>query len=180
MFRLIITLSFLSFSMEAQTISYPEQLKKTMIAQLKPGDSLLYYQCHVEEAIQQLSTTSGQTLTSRPQQYSITEKFIIIRDSNTFRIKYYLSSYTNLPNRKFSGLKIREKTYWNYKFEREAILTVNRVKILAALENKGREPNEYDFAITKYNSNQLIIRHGKDFKQLIIEGDHVISKLMFE
>lgn len=151
----------------------------SMLSTLLKGDSLVYYQCHVEEATQQISTASGQSFTSTPQKYSITEKYIVIKDSNNFRCKYFISSMIILPNRKFSGLKIREKPYWNFKKEKEVVLTEKDLKYLMALENKGREAIEYDFVIDKYTTNQLIIKKKKNFKQLVIEGNYVLSKLLF-
>lgn len=85
-----------------------------------------------------------------------------------------------LPNRKFSALKIREKDYWNFKREKEKVLTEKDLKLLVALENKGREANEYDFVINKYNTNQLIIKKKKNFKQLVIEGNYILSKMLFD
>lgn len=166
--------------LNAQNIVFPVQLQKTMVAKLVSGDSLVYYQCHVEEATQQLATTSGQTLNTSPQKYSITEKFILYKDSNHYRVKYFISSLTSLPNRKFSGLKLREKPYWNYKLEKQMDVSEKAVKIMAALENKGKETNEYDFAITKYNTNQIIIKQGKNFKQLVIDGEYVLSRLILD
>lgn len=146
---------------------------------LHNNDSIVYYQCHVEEATQQVSTVSGQTFTSKPQKYSITEKYIIVKDSIGYRARYFISSMIILPNRKFSGLKIREKPYWNFKKENEKMLTEKDLKILVSLENKGRETNEYDFVISKYTTNQLIIKKKKNFKQLVIEGNYILSKLLF-
>ncbi len=150
-----------------------------MLSALKKGDSLIYYQCHVEEATQQVSTASGQSFTSAPQKYTITEKFVVINDSLNFRCKYFISSMIILPNRKFSGLKIREKAYWNFKKEKETLLSEKDLKYLMALENKGREAIEYDYVVNKYTTNQLIIRKKKDFKQLVIDGNYVLSKLLF-
>ena len=84
----------------------------SILKNLKDGDSLIYYQCHVEEATQQLSTASGQTLTGKAQKYSITEKYVIKKNESNYSVNYYTSSLTVFPNKKFSGLKIREKSYW--------------------------------------------------------------------
>lgn len=157
------------------TIVIPEG---SMLKKLDVGDSLTYYQCHVEEAIQQMTTVSGQTITGKSQKYSITEKYVLYRTEQGYRANYYTSSLNVLPNRKFSGLKIRERPYWNFKKEKTFDLNEQDVKILLALENKGREAIEYDYVINKYNTNQLIIKQKKDFRQLVIEGDLVISKLI--
>lgn len=150
----------------------------SLLKNLGCGDSITYYQCHVEEAIQQLSTASGQTLTGNSQKYSITEKFVIYKTIENYQVNYYASSLTIFPNRKFSGLKIREKQYWNFKKEKNFVLSEQGLKVLLALEKKGKEAIEYDYAITKYNTNQVIIKLKKSFKQLVIDGDYVISKMI--
>lgn len=150
----------------------------SILKNLKNGDSIIYYQCHVEEAIQQTSTVSGQTLTGKPQKYSITEKYVIKKNVGNYSVDYYTSSLTVFPNKKFSGLKIREKPYWEFKKEKRFSLNQKDLKILIALEKKGKEAIEYDYAITKHNTNQLIIKLRKDFKQLVIDGNYILSKLL--
>ncbi|MDP3567520.1 hypothetical protein [Sediminibacterium sp.] len=145
---------------------------------IKIGDSVTYYQCHVEAAVQQLSTVSGQTLTGKQQKYTITEKYVLKKNADNYSVNYYASSLTVFPNRKFSALKIREKPYWEFKKEKSFTLTEKDLKVLLALEKKGKEAIEYDYAISKYNTNQLIIKSGKNFKQLVIDGNYVLSKLI--
>jgi len=151
----------------------------SLLHSVSNNDSIVYYQCHVEEATQQLFTASGQTLTSASSKYSITEKYVILKDSSFYRVKYFVSSLTVLPNRKFSGLKVREKPYWNFKLIKDTVLTERALKRLIAIESKGREATEYDFVINKYTTNQLIIKNRKNFRQLIIEGNYLLSKLLF-
>jgi hypothetical protein len=169
---------FVFFNANSQTGDSLIIPASSILKTLKNGDSLTYYQCHVEEAIQQLSTVSGQTLTGKQQKYTITEKYVLKKTLRSYSMNYYSSSLTVFPNRKFSGLKIRENPYWEFKKERSFILTEKDLKILLALEKKGKEAIEFDYAITKYNTNQLIIRSGKDFKQLVIDGNYVLSKLL--
>ncbi|MES2679305.1 MAG: hypothetical protein V4635_05440 [Bacteroidota bacterium] len=148
------------------------------LKELKAGDSVIYYQCHVEEGIQQLSTASGQTLTGKPQKYTITEKYVLKKKEGNYSVQYFSSSLTLFPNRRFSGLKIREKAYWEFKEEKTFDLSNQDLKVLVSLENKGREATEYDYPVTKYTTNQLIIKSGKNFKQLVIDGNYVLSKLV--
>lgn len=75
-------------------------------------------------------------------------------------------------------LKIRERPYWSFKKEKTSELKEEDLKVFLALEKKGREAIEYDYAITRYTTNQIIIKKKKDFKQLVIEGNYVISKLI--
>ena len=151
---------------------------KSLLKNLKVGDSVIYYQCHVEQAIQQLTTVSGQTLVGKPDKYSITEKYTVIRQKNGYTVNYFSSAMTAFPNRRFSGLKVRERDYWLFKYEKSFPLSDQDVKVLLALERKGHEATEYDFTIDKYNTNQLIIKKKKNFKQLVIEGNYVLSKLI--
>lgn len=164
-----------SFQAQNDSIVIPNN---SILKGLKIGDSLTYYQCHVEEATQQLSTVSGQTLTGAQQRYTITEKYVVQKNADGYSAKYYAATLAVFPNRKFSALKIREKAYWGFKKEKDFVLTDKDLKYLIALEKKGKEAIEYDYAITKYNTNQLIIRKGKDFKQLVIDGNYILSKLL--
>lgn len=166
---------FYGKSQSADSVIIPAS---SLLYGLKNNDSITYYQCHVEEAVQQLSTASGQTLTGTPQKYSITEKYVIKKTGSTYSVNYYSSSLTIFPNRRFSGLKIREKAYWEFKAEKRFELDKASLKALVALESKGREAMEYDYPITKYTTNQLIIKQRKSFKQLVIEGNYVLSKLI--
>jgi len=144
----------------------------SLLKDLKAGDSVVFYQCHVEEAIQQLATASGQTLTGKSQKYSITEKYVLIKKENGYSVNYYTS------NKKFSGLKIRERPYWAFKKEKSFELKDQDLRVFLALEKKGREAIEYDFAITRYTTNQIIVKQRKNFRQLVIDGNYVISKLI--
>jgi hypothetical protein len=176
--RLLILLLLACFYGSAQTGDSLVIPTGSMLNRLSSGDSITYYQCHVEEAIQQLSTASGQTLVGRPQKYSITEKYVVKKRGSSYYVDYYTSSLTVFPNRKFSGLKIREKPYWEFKKERQFSLDERALKVLIALEKQGREAMEYDYPITKYTTNQLIIRQRKNFKQLVIDRNYVLSKLI--
>ncbi len=166
------------FQSHSQTFDTEIQQSKSLLRNVNVGDSIVYYQCHVEEGTQQLITSSGQTLTGKPQPYTITEKFVITKNNLNFSVKYFTSSLTVFPNKKFSGLKIREKEYWQFKQDSIFNLNAQGLKILLSLENKGREAMEYDYPVTKYTTNQMIIKHHRDFKQLVIENKLYISKYM--
>lgn len=173
-YSFILLFSSSAFGQVKDSVFIPES---SILKGIQTGDSVTYYQCHVEEAIQQLTTASGQTLTGKPQRYTITEKYVIRKEATAYVVNYYTSSLNVFPNKKFSGLKIRERPYWAFKHEKTYVLSNQGLKVLLALEKKGREAIEYDFAITRYTTNQLIIKHKKNFKQLVIEGNYVISKL---
>ncbi len=177
---LLIALCFSGSCVSSQTVIPTTSTSSRFLNNLVPGDSVVYYQCHVEEAVQQLTTATGQTLTGRPQKYSITEKFVVKRGSEGYYADYYTSSLTVFPNRRFSALKIREKDYWLFKKERTIPLSETLLKAFAALEKQGREAIEYDYAITKYTTNQLIVKVRKDFKQLVIDNNYVLSRLLMQ
>lgn len=174
---LILFFSLIGVGLQSQTETTTIS-STSFFKDLKQGDSLTFYQCHVEEAVQQLATASGQTLTGKPQKYTITEKYVFHKTENGYSIGYYTSSLNVFPNKKFSGLKIRERSYWAFKPEKNFILKEEDLKVFLALEKKGREAIEFDFAITRYTTNQIIIKQRKNFKQLVIEGNYVISKLI--
>lgn len=169
---------FFCFCLQSQLKDSIHIPASSMLKDLKSGDSITFYQCHVEEAIQQLSTASGQILTGKSQKYSITEKYVLIKTATGYSVNYYTSSLNAFPNKKFSGLKIRERPYWEFKKEKTFPLKEQDLKVFLALEKKGREAIEYDFAITRYTTNQIIIKQKKNFKQLVIDGNYVISKLV--
>jgi hypothetical protein len=148
-----------------------------MIGKLITGDSLEYYQCRVVDADIQVNT-GIQKIESKKQQITITEKFVITLKKNTYTIRYYTSGLTIFPNRKFSGLKIREKPYWGFTFRNERNLEEKEVQFLAKLQNSGRETIEYDFAITKHTTNQIIIKQRKNFEQLLIKEKLSISEAL--
>ncbi len=154
------------------------QNSSTFIDKLQTGDSILYYQCHIESAQQELQTASGQTLQSHPKQLSITEKFVLIKKENSYTLQHYVSSFTTCPNRRFSGLKFSEKPYWEFAFKNSKDIHENAIKSLRTLENSGKEANEYNLAITAQNNNQIIILFGKKEKQLGIKEGVFISKLL--
>lgn len=172
---LLLILLFKAFLCSPQSIQFPEKFTKTAIACLKENDSLLYYQCHVDEAKTEILTKSGEVIKGESKKISITEKFVVYRKEGNFSIKYFTSTLTLLPNRKFSYLKIREKDYWNFKIEKSALLNEHDVLTFAAIEISAHPTNEYDFVIDKYNTNGLIIRNKKTMKHLVVEGNHLLK-----
>lgn len=174
-FAYLFAFASLAFS-QNQVISFPEHLSKTAIAQLKSNDSLLFYQCHVDEAKTEITTSSGEKITGEIKKISITDKFVVYNKNGTYTLKYYSSTLSNLPNRKFTYLKVREKDYWNFKLEKETLLNEHDVQIFAAIEKKSHTTNEFELTIDKYNTNALIIRNKKIMKHLVVEGNHLIKK----
>ena len=161
---------------ENKTVSFPEHLKKTSIAGLKENDSLIYFQCYVDEATQELTTAKGEKITGKPQKYTITEKYVLFNSKGKVNLKYYTSDLTAYPNKKFAYLKLVEKKYWNFKLVKDTSLSEHDVLIFAAIENKAHDTNEYDFTVNKQNTNEIIINGKKVMKQLIVEGNYIIRR----
>lgn len=161
---------------ESVSVKFPEHLLKTTVVSLKAKDSLIYYQCHVDQASQQIVKENGEVITGAKKSISITEKFVIINENGKYRLKYYTSTYSNMPNRKFAYLKLVEKKNWDFKMVKDIYLSEHDVLMFAAIENKSHEAIEYDFPINKYNTNALIITNKKIMKHVIVEGDYLLKK----
>ncbi len=160
-----------------QAQNTPDKQQNTLLANLVDGDSLVYYQCHVEAAEQELRTASGHTLNSVSKNFSITEKFVLYKQNGNYTLNYFVSVLTMCPNRRFSGLKFKEKSYWEFNFKASKTLVQKELKSLEGLEKIGKDATEYDFAITKQNRNQLILLSGKKAKQLGLPETALISSL---
>jgi hypothetical protein len=129
----------------------------------------------VKEHFREENTPAGEIVTGKIERYSVTLKFVVRKDNGDYLVTEYISRYTKLPNRRFSGLKIRERPYWEFTKERSFLLSGKGLQNLVAMESQGREAIEFDYAVTKYTTNQLIIKHGKNFKQLVLEDDLLLS-----
>lgn len=173
---LILFLHNAVLSQSSASISFPEHFAKTAIANLKNNDSLLYYQCHVIEGSTEITTINGEKIKGDVKKISVTEKFLVVHVHGIYKMKYYTSTISNLPNRKFSYLKVKEKDYWNFKLEKESDISEHDVLMFAAIENKSHDTNEFDFVIDKYNTNALIIRNKKIMKHFAIEGNYLLKK----
>jgi hypothetical protein len=171
---------FSFFRMTAQdiiSVKFPDHLSKTSAAALLNGDSLVYYQCHVDEAAQQIVKENGEVITGARKPISITEKFILINENGKYRLKYFTSTYTNLPNRKFAYLKLsKEKAYWDFRKVKDVYLNEHDVLMFGAIEHKSHEATEYDFPVTKYTTNALIIKNKKIMAHRVVEGNYLLKK----
>lgn len=164
------------FAQENSVIKFPEAYAKTAMAELKSGDSLLFYQCHVEEAVTEITKANGEKIKGESKKISITEKFVVYNVNGTYQMKYFTSTLSNLPNRKFTYLKVKEKEYWNFKLEKNTTINEHDALVFCAIEYKSHATTEYDFVVDKYNTNALIIRNKKIMKHLVVDGNHLLSK----
>lgn len=174
---LIILIGFAGLAV-SQNTRFPEHLQKTQIARLQANDSLVYYQCHVDEASQELTTSSGQKIISKKRRVTITEKFVILRKDSVYSCRYYTSPLTNYPNKKFPYLTLKEVSNWNFELQKSKTLTEEEVLLAAAMEIKTHAIIHYDLNINKSCPNEVIICYKKNREQLIVEGDYLLSKLL--
>lgn len=175
---LLIVHVFIACLVSAQAVSFPKHLQKTQIAALKSGDSLVYYQCHVDEASQELTTSTGQKITSKKKRLTITEKFVIHKLDSVYNCKYFTSSVTNYPNKKFPYLTLTEVQNWDFELKKDKTLTTQEVLVVAALETKTHSIVHYELNINKTCPNEIIICSKKDKEQFMVEGNYLLSKLL--
>jgi hypothetical protein len=170
-------LVFMTCFIFAQETSAPLHNKSTLLFKLANGDSIIYYQCHVEAAEQELRTASGHTLNSAAKNLSITEKFVLRKQNGTYTLTHFVSALTMCPNRRFSGLKFKEKAYWEFFYKESKTLSEKDLLILEGIETIGKEANEYDYAISTKNNNQVIVLSGSQSKQLGLPNGLLLSKV---
>jgi hypothetical protein len=161
---------------QSQTAALPGHLSKTNIARLQSGDSLIYYQCHVDEASQELTTISGQKISTKPKKLTITEKFVVYNRNGEYSARYSVSGFNDFPNKKFAYLTLTEVANWGFEFKRSGTLSQQDVLVLALFENKTHDIVDYELKINKSCTNEVVIVHKKDRTQLIVEGDYLLSK----
>lgn len=172
----LLILPGLGFAQEDKFFTFPKHLQNTCIAKLKAGDSLTYYQCYVTEAVQELTAPDGSKITGKPQRYTVTEKFKVYNLTGSYKMKYYTSSLTDYPNKKFAYLKLKEKDYWAFKLVKDTLIGEHDVVMFGAMEDKTHDTTEYDFKVTSATPNELIIMGRKVMKQLVVTGNYILRK----
>jgi hypothetical protein len=162
----------------AQHILFPGHLKKKYISKLQNNDSIVYYQCHVDEASQELTTSTGQKITSKKRKLTITEKFALYKQDSTYTVKYYASSVTNYPNKKFPYLTLTEVSNWGFELQKTKTLNQQEVLLIAAMETKTHDIVHYELNINKTCPNQIIVCYKKNREQYLVDGDYLLSKIL--
>ncbi len=147
--------------------------KKSMLYGMKPGDSVIVYQCHVVDPSREPQLASDTPVSAAP--HTVTDRIVLRKKDSSFVATLWQTGIRDFPNRKFSGLKVKERPYWYFVFVRSCEVTNEQVRKLAALEQAGREAMEYDYPVTKYTRNQLILKKGKNFSQLVIDKGGLVS-----
>jgi hypothetical protein len=176
-FLFIIVFTFCSH-LFSQTVKFPEHLKKTNIAKLQIGDSLIYYQCHVDSAFQEITTSAGQKIKTKKKKITLTEKFVVHKLDSNYSCKYFTSTITNYPNKKFPFLTLTEVKNWEFEIKKIKSLTIEETLLIAALETKTHSIIHYELNINKTCPNELILMGKNINEQFIIEGNYLLSKIL--
>lgn len=163
---------------KSQNNLFPAHLQKTNIAKLETGDSLTFYQCHVDEAKQELTTSSGQKITTKAKHLTITEKFIIYRKDSVYTCKYYVSPLTNYPNKKFPYLTLKEMPNWDFELKATKALLLNELHLLSAFETKTHAITHYELNINKSCPNEIVIKGKHMYEQVLVEGNYLLGKVL--
>jgi len=178
---IVAALLFFGFTIPNVNPYFPEHLQSTSIAKLKEVDSLSYYQCQaVKVQKQQITGADGKTieLGEKDEYITVTEKFQLFKNKDEYKLKYFTSSATYFPNKKYAYLKLVEKKYWNFQLKKEVVLEKQDVLLLAAYETKLREVTEYDFTVTKNNSPQMIMNGKKVSAQFTVGGGYLLKNTL--
>lgn len=177
-FVLYLCFLLIMVGVKSQNPSFPVHLQKTNIAKLQSGDSLIFYQCHVDEAKQELTTSSGQKITSKAKQLTITEKFTIYRNDSVYTCKYFVSPLTNYPNKKFPYLTLKEVANWDFELKASKPLPLNELHLLSAFENKTHSITHYELNVNKSCPNEVVIKGKHMYEQLLVEGNYLMREFL--
>jgi hypothetical protein len=174
--------SFLIFSillnLSLQAFEFPVHLKKAQIAKLNSGDSLIYYQCHIDSASQEIITSAGLKIKTKKKRITLTEKYVICRTDSIYSCSYSASSITNYPNKKFPYLTLKELDSWEFETKKTKNLTTEEVHLIAALETKTHCITHYELNINKTCPNEIIIKGKKISEQFIVEGNYLLRNII--
>lgn len=172
----LIAFVLLNLNIFSQQLSFADHYKKTAIAKLQSGDSLIYYQCHVDSASQEITTSNGKKIKTKKKRITLTEKFVIYKTDTVYHCKYYNSSITNYPNKKFPYLTLKEVANWEFELKEQKQLTHTEILMFAALETKTHAITHYELNINKTCPNEIIIKGKNINEQFIVEGNYILSK----
>lgn len=157
-------------------INFPPHFSKTEIAKLKQGDSLTYYQCHVDSAFTEMTLSNGQKVKTKKKRITLTEKFVINLKDSMYTVKYYIAGFNNYPNKKFPYLTIKETDTWYFEHKKTTNLSMQEVLLFAALETKTHNIVHMELNINKTCPNEVIIKGKNVNEQFIVEGNYLLSK----
>src|SRR5687768_2085942 len=91
----------------------PSIPRSSLLSGLAEGDSVNYYLCHVVDPDAEPQFASDYAIPVK-EKYTVTEKIVLQKVSGGYAARVYTTTVRDFPNRKFSGLKIRERPYWQF------------------------------------------------------------------
>lgn len=162
---LIVLLILRAVSVVAQDTAYFNP--KSLLYNLSETDTVIVYQCLYREAAE--GSSEEYNVPAGGKAYTQSYKTVICQKNGFWFAYTYTTAIQDQPNRKFSGLKIRERPYWQFKGGAVFEPSVWQLRTLEKLERTGREAMEYDYPVTKHSRNQLIIKRRKKYIQLILD-----------
>jgi hypothetical protein len=175
---LFIILLIFNLNIFSQKNIFPEHLRKAQIAKLNSADSLIYYQCHLDSASQEITTSAGLKIKAKKKRITLTEKYVIYKTDSVYSCNYSTSSITNYPNKKFPYLTLKEVENWGFEIRKTKVLTTEELLLIAALELKTHCITHYELNINKTCPNEIIIKGKKISEQFIVEGNYLLSKIV--
>lgn len=157
-------------------INFPPHFSKTEIAKLKQGDSLTYYQCHVDTAFTEMTLSNGQNVKTKKKRITLTEKYVVLLKDSIYTVKYYIAGFSSYPNKKFPYLTLTETDTWDFNHKKTTNLNMQEVLLFAALETKTHNIVHMELNINKTCPNEVIIKGKNVNEQFIVEGNYLLSK----
>ncbi|MCD6018279.1 MAG: hypothetical protein K0S53_1400 [Bacteroidetes bacterium] len=159
-----------------QAFNFPPHFSKTEIAKLKQGDSLTYYQCHVDSAFTEMTLSNGQKVKTKKKRITLTEKYVINLKDSIYTVKYYIAGFNSYPNKKFPYLTLTETDTWYFDLKKTTTLSIQEVLLFAALETKTHSIVHFELNINKTCPNEVIIKGKNVNEQFIVEGNYLLSR----
>ncbi|MES2567490.1 MAG: hypothetical protein V4565_11520 [Bacteroidota bacterium] len=156
--------------------NFPPHFSKTEIAKLKQGDSLIYYQCHVDSAFTEMTLSNGQKVKTKKKRITLTEKYVINLTDSIYTVRYYIAGFNSYPNKKFPYLTLTETDTWYFDLKKTTPLSMQEVMMFAAMETKTHNIVHMELNINKTCPNELIIKGKNVNEQFIVEGNYSLSR----
>lgn len=173
LFCFLLTLLSLGKSL---AFNFPPHFSKTEIAKLKQGDSLTYYQCHVDSAFTEMTLSNGQKVKTKKKRITVTEKYVINLKDSIYTVKYYIAGFNSYPNKKFPYLTLTETDTWNFNHKKTTDLNMQEVLLFAALETRTHNIVHMELNVNKTCPNEVIIKGRNINEQYIVEGSYLLSR----
>jgi hypothetical protein len=139
------------------------------------SDPVTIYQC---VAIDSAGKIIRKGLARQPRLSTVTRKYILRKDSLSYTVTCFTTTIHDFPNRKFSGLKISERPYWEFAQSSKHNVTNEQARQIKALIASGHEAIEFDYPVSRHTVNQVIVKNKKDFRQLVLDNDKTVESIL--